>query len=201
MNVYFSFISRLFLAMGYSGWVLLFDEAELIGRLGKKARLKAYKNMYDFLFPKEQLTATYTIFTLTESYIEDVIEGKHEYDNLDAAAFELQDREKIEKTLQSLVSAKPLQPLSKDEIGVVMEKLLDFYKRAYDWWPDIDMRELLKRTDNRGYLLRTRIRAAVECLDQLYQYNEVTDIKINDLGQVSYEEDTPSLECVLQDIE
>jgi hypothetical protein len=45
-----------------------------------------------------------------------------------------------------------------------------------------------------SYLLRTRIRAAVECLDQLYQHNAVGDIRINNLGEISYEEDLPSLE-------
>ena len=38
---YFSFMSTLFRRIGYAGWVILFDEAELIGRLGTKARQKA----------------------------------------------------------------------------------------------------------------------------------------------------------------
>lgn len=198
MDSYFSMISRLFLAMGYSGWVILFDEAELIGRLGKKARLKAYKNMASFLFPSESRQATYSIFAMTASYIEDVIESKHEFENLKEALLEPKDHEAVEKTLRSIVSAKQLQPLSKEEILMVMEKLMDFYKKAYDWHPDIDMREILKSTDNRGYLLRTRIRACVECLDQLYQYNEVSDIRINELGQASYEEDIPSLEELME---
>lgn len=32
---YFAFMSTLFRRLGYAGWVILFDEAELIGRLGK----------------------------------------------------------------------------------------------------------------------------------------------------------------------
>ncbi|MEG1584695.1 MAG: DUF2791 family P-loop domain-containing protein, partial [Anaerovorax sp.] len=43
---YFGFFSHLFTKMGYDGWLILFDETELIGRLGKKSRLTAYKNMY-----------------------------------------------------------------------------------------------------------------------------------------------------------
>jgi hypothetical protein len=31
-------------------------------------------------------------------------------------------------------------------------------------------------------------------LDQLYQYNKVADISIDNLGNVSYEEDIPELE-------
>jgi len=197
MKIYFSMVSRLFLEMGYSGWVLLFDETELVGRLGKKARLKAYRHMADFIFPDAGLDAVYTVFALTASYAEDVIEGKHEFDNLAASDLDPADKSAIERVLNALMTAEQLQPLNKQEIGMVMATLQDFYKRAYDWAPTIDMDEILKRTDHRGYLLRTKIRAAVECLDQLYQYNRVSDIRINTLGEISYEEDLPSLDKLL----
>lgn len=198
MDSYFSMVGRLFLEMGYSGWLILFDEAELIGRLGKKARLNAYKNMASFLFPKNEREAVYSVFALSSSYAEDVIEGKHEFDNLDAALFPPDENAAIKKVLQALMAAEQLPPLNKQEIQTVMDTLLDFYTRAYNWHPNIDIAEIVKRTDHRGYLLRTRIRAAVECLDQLYQYNQVADIKINALGEVSYEEDLPSLEGVVE---
>lgn len=194
MSDYFSMMSRLFQCMGYSGWVILVDEAELIRGLGKKARLKAYRNMAGFLFPDAKQQATYSIFTMTDDYYDDVIEGKNEFDNLNESDFEQADRELVEKALEGIASAKQLVQLDKEEILMIMEKLIDFYKKAYDWHQEIDMGEILLRTDNRGYLLRTRIRACVEYLDQLYQYNEVSDIKINELGQASYEEDVPSLE-------
>ena len=194
MGIYFSMISRLFLEMGYNGWVILFDETELVGRLAKQARLKAYKNMADFLFPKNEREATYTIFALTSSFAEDVIEGKHEFDNLNAAELEPEDRASAKRVLESLIAAEQLQPLNKQEIESVMVSLFDFYTRAYNWHPDLDIGEIVKRTDHRGFLLRTRIRAAVEYLDQLLEYNQVADIKINELGAVSYEEDIPSLE-------
>ena len=194
MDTYFSMVGRLFLEMGYNGWVILFDEAELIGRLGKKSRLKAYRNMADFLFPKSEREAVYTVFALTSSYAEDVIEGKHEFDNLESAGFEPEDYNHIKRVLQSLMGAEQLQPLNTQEIQTVMAALLDFYSRAYDWYPNLDINEILKHTDHRGNLLRTKIRAAVECLDQLYQYNHVADIRISALGEVSYEEDLPSLD-------
>lgn len=40
-----------------------------------------------------------------------------------------------------------------------------------------------------GFMLRTRIRAAIELLDQLYQYGEAGKIRITELGQESFEED------------
>jgi len=197
MGSYYSMISRLFIEMGYKGWVILFDEAELVGRLGKKARLNAYKNMAEFLFPKSEREAVLSVFALSSSYAEDVIESKHEFENLEAANFPPDEQAVIKKAMHALLAAEQLQPLSKQEIQTVMETLLDFYTRAYNWHPNIDITEILKRTDHRGYLLRTRIRAAVECLDQLYQYNQVADISINALGEVSYEEDLPSLDGVL----
>lgn len=46
-----------------------------------------------------------------------------------------------------------------------------------------------------GYLLRTRIRSTIEFLDQLYQYGEAGDTKIDELGKETFEEDeTPSLD-------
>lgn len=80
---YFSFLSRLFRLMGYNGWVILIDETELIGRLSKKARLNAYRNMAQFLLPDERLEGIYTLFALGASYTEDVIETKHDYENLE----------------------------------------------------------------------------------------------------------------------
>jgi len=198
MHIYFSMLSRLFLELGYNGWVILFDEAELIGRLGKKARLKAYRNMADFLYPKENFEGVYTMFALTASYIEDVIEGKHEFDNLHSAELADEDHQAVDKVLKALMVADQLQPLISQEIEAAMELLLDFYSRAYNWHPGIDMKEILKRSEHRGYLLRTRIRAAVEYLDQLYQYNQVSDIRINELGKLSYEEDLVSLEGILE---
>ena len=75
---YFSFMSYLFTQMGYHGWVILLDETELIGRLGKKARLNAYRNMADFLLSDRCPERTFSLFALSSSYVEDVIEGKHE---------------------------------------------------------------------------------------------------------------------------
>lgn len=136
---YFSFMSHLFTQMGYHGWVILIDETELMGRLGKKARLNAYRNMADFLLPERCPESTFSIFALSASYAEDVIEGKHEYENL---------------SIDSLAEA----------------------------------------TQSGGYLLRTKIRAAIEFLDQLYQYGKAGKTTINELGEEVYTEDVPVIE-------
>jgi len=195
MGDYFAMLSHLFLQLGYDGWVILFDETELTGRLGKKTRLNAYKNMAAFLFPSDYslLQSTFSLFTVTDSYVEEVIERKHEYENLNEAAFEPKDAEAARRSLDAIESAVQLKPLNKSEVFQIIEKLTEFYKNAYDWRPNISLPDLYASADNRGYLLRTRIRAVVECLDQLYQYNQMGNLRIDELGAMNYEEDIPEL--------
>ena len=189
---YFSFLSRLFRLMGYNGWVILIDETELIGRLSKKARLNAYRNMAQFLLPDERLEGIYTLFALGASYTEDVIETKHDYENLEEIYPEQQ--EPIRTVLNLITRAQQLAPLTDSEIREVLKKIQVFHGRAYDWNPNISMGTILAATQSGGYLLRTKLRAAIELLDQLYQYGEAGNTRINELGQETFEEDVPSLE-------
>ena len=191
---YFSFMSHLFTQMGYQGWVILVDEAELIGRLGKKARLNAYRNMARFLLPNEGLESVFTMFALSASYIEDVIEGKHDYENL--AELFPEEPEPMRTVLELLRKAPQLHPLTRTEFLEVLEKLKDFHGRAYQWEPQVSVDTLEKITQSGGYLLRTRIRAAIEYLDQLYQYGDSANTVITELAEESYGEEIPSLEVL-----
>ncbi len=189
---YFSFMSHLFLQMGYHGWVILIDETELMGRLGKKARLNAYRNMAQFLLPEKCPESAFTIFALSASYTEDVIEGKHEYENLEAIY--PNEQEPIKTVLDLLVRAPQLLPLTKDEVNEVLCKIQDFHGRAYGWTPNLSVASLAESTQSGGYLLRTKIRAAIEFLDQLYQYGKAGKTTINELGQETFAEDVPEIE-------
>lgn len=189
---YFSFMSYLFTQMGYHGWVILLDETELIGRLGKKARLNAYRNMADFLLSDQCPERTFSLFALSSSYVEDVIEGKHEYENLEAVYPE--EPEPARTILNLLEGAPQLLPLTKEEIHEVLRKIQEFHGRAYNWTPALSIETLEEAIQSGGYLLRTRIRAAIEFLDQLYQYGKAGRTTINELGKESFTEDVPSLE-------
>lgn len=189
---YFSFMSHLFLQMGYHGWVILIDETELMGRLGKKARLNAYRNMAQFLLPEKCPESAFTIFALSASYTEDVIEGKHEYENLEAIYPD--EPEPIKTVLDLLVRAPQLLPLTKDEVNEVLCKIQDFHGRAYGWTPNLSVASLAESTQSGGYLLRTKIRVAIEFLDQLYQYGKAGKTTINELGQETFAEDVPEIE-------
>ncbi|MBQ6720994.1 MAG: DUF2791 family P-loop domain-containing protein [Clostridia bacterium] len=191
---YFSFLSRLVTAMGYNGWVILIDEVELIGRTGKKARQNAYRNMYRFLKPTS-LHATYTMFAVSSMYQDDVIEKKHEYENLEAIF--PNDMEPGKTVLDAIVSAEQLNPLTRDEISEVISRIIDFHAKAYDWKPDLDVGKVVEVAQEGGSLLRTKLRSAIEYLDQKYLYGDGGHVSVGALEQedLSAEEaDVPSLD-------
>lgn len=189
---YFKFMSHLFTLMGYHGWVILIDETELMGRLGKKARLNAYRNMARFLLPERCPENAFSIFALSASYTEDVIEAKHEYENLEAVYPD--EPEPARTVLDLLVKAPQLVPLTKEEINNVLGKIQDFHGRAYEWTPNVSLASLTESTQSGGYLLRTKIRAAIEFLDQLYQYGKAGNTTVNELGEETFTEDVPLLD-------
>ena len=189
---YISFMSHLFTQMGYKGWAILIDETELMGRLGRKARLNAYRNMAGFLLPDQCPEMTFSIFALSASYVEDVIEGKHEYMNLEEIYPE--EQEPARSVLDMLTKAPQLLPLTKEEINEVLCKIQDFHGKAYEWTPNLSAASLAASTQSGGYLLRTKIRAAIEFLDQLYQYGKAGDTAVNELGEETFEEDVPAID-------
>lgn len=191
---YFSFMSHLFTQMGYHGWVILVDETELMGRLGKKARLNAYRNMARFLLPEPSLESTFSIFALSASYVEDVIEAKREVENLEQIYPE--EPEPARTVLDLLVRAPQLAPLTKEEIKQVLSKIQEFHGKAYEWTPNLSPETLVGATQSGGYLLRTKIRAAIEFLDQLYQYGKAGKTAVNALGEETFAEDVPLIEEV-----
>ncbi len=192
---YFAFVSTLFRRVGLRGWVLLFDEAELVGRLGKNARMKSYRAMQDFLQPGGRLEGVFSLFAFSTSFTEEVVDRKHEFEN--AEAFYAEDPAGLKATkatLNGVINAPELASLTRQEIMSVMSGIQEFHGMAYDWHPQLTPETIYENTQGVGYLLRTRIRAAIEMLDQLYQYGEVGRVKITELGRESFEEeDTPEL--------
>ena len=100
--------------------------------------------------------------------------------------------------IELLKRAPQLHPLTRTEFQEVLEKLADFHSRAYQWQPRVTVAELEKITQSGGYLLRTKIRAAIEYLDQMYQYGECHGTEVSQLTAESYGEEVPSL-AVLQE--
>ena len=192
---YFYFMSHLFRKLGYDGWVILFDEAELIGRFSKKARMKSYAQIQRFLSPDRRLEGVFSLFAMSSSFTEDVIDKRNEFENVKQTyAEDDPDRAAAEKTLNAILKAPELAPLTREEIGEVLLRVQEFHGRAYDWTPSVSEETLYKATQAGGYLLRTKIRIAIEFLDQLYQYGVAGNTTITELGKETLDEETPLLE-------
>lgn len=193
---YFYFLSHLLRVLGCDGWVLLFDEAELLGRLGKKARAKSYANLQGFLKPAPKLEGTFSLFAFSASYAEDVIEKKREAGNVEAVfADEPELLKAAQASLAAILNAPELAPLTRAEVLRTLESIRDFHFRAYEWRTELSAEALYAATEAGGYLLRTRIRAAIELLDQLYQYGNASDVRVSALTGERYDEedDVPEL--------
>lgn len=192
---YFYFTSHLLKTLGYGGWVLLFDEAELLGGMGKKTRAKSYVQLQRFLKPSPKLEGVFSLFAFSSSYAEDVIDAKKEFENAEAVFGE--DRESLtaaKSVLNGILNAPELMPLTREETLQVLLSIQDFHGRAYGWKPEVSADTIYQVTESGGYLLRTRIRSAIEFFDQLYQYGEAGKTKVTKLGKETYDEDdTPEL--------
>ena len=151
--------------------------------------------MQSFLKPAAKMERVFSLFALSSSYVEDVIDKKNEFANVEEA-FSDDPAAKAEATatLNAMLNAPELAPLSKSEILQVLMQIQKFHGEAYDWKPEVSAETLYAATEAGGYLLRTKIRAAIELFDQLYQYGEAGKIRVTELGKESFEEDeTPEL--------
>ena len=74
----FQFAARLMQAAGYAGWILLIDEAELIGRYSMNQRAKSYAEVARLmnLDGGPTIPGLGTVLALTNDFREDVIEKK-----------------------------------------------------------------------------------------------------------------------------
>ncbi len=186
---YFVFMAKLFKTMGYKGWVILFDEAELIGRMARKSRENAYLNINRFLNPVSSLESVYSVFAFSSSFTDEVIAGKNEYSSVSLSGRPEEEIKAITETLDRITGGSELASLSKEELETSITSIVDLYKRAYERDIECSIPQLLDVASKSGFLLRTKIRAVIEALDQIYQYGnmgsvEATNVQKEDISEV-----------------
>lgn len=195
---YFRLLDMLVSARGFTGWVILFDEAELIGKLGLASRARAYANVTRFLAGDYGLSRTYTLFAFANSYFAEVLRGRN--DMIVAPEwFRVRDDEDSARMasqgLDAIADADNLQPLSKTELGKIMAQIVDAHAHAYAWTPPLDGESLWGKVAMRfpspDTKLRTRVRAAVHWLDHLMQYGEDPAISFSGLVEETLVPDWP----------
>ena len=67
--------------------------------------------------------------------------------------------------------------------------IVELHELAYNWKSNISLDQLINKCEKSGFLLRTKLRAVIEHLDQLYQYGDLAEISTGELKNESYDED------------
>lgn len=158
----FRFLARLFAATGASGWVLLFDEVELVGRYSPLQRGRAYAELADWLRadPEDPGSPLVSVLAMTDDYDAAVLTDKAdrtlvpaklrakqtpEYDAIAAAAED--GMRAIERDMRLL------SPPDDAELDRAYGQLKALHAEAFGWDPpDVGGLQRLGATRMRQYV-------------------------------------------------
>ncbi len=150
------FLSALFHAAGFTGWCLLFDEVELIGRYTPLRRALAYSWLATWL-GLEQARAFPGIvaaYAITDDFVAAVIHEREDAFRL-TERLRLKDRHReadlaaaaIQHIIETVGTRRLRAPVA-DDLAKASLRLAGIYRDAYDWEPplDTDQERLATRT-------------------------------------------------------
>lgn len=140
----FVFVSRLIRAAGYSGWVLLIDEVELIGRYSLIQRARSYAEVKRWIEGSsvDPAAPLITVLTTVDDYEGEVLTGKDDYNKLPE---KLLAKEKIEYTQLSAEARVGMNILANEQIAIhapdsaeldaTYEAIRKIHAEAFGWEP------------------------------------------------------------------
>jgi hypothetical protein len=195
----FRFIPRLMQTVGYSGWVILIDEIELIGNYSFRQRAKSYAELARWMgqLKDGNYSGLATVLAITEDFQSAILEDKNDLENipgkLKALAVSDSQREladQAEKGMRTILrnSFQLIEP-NEDFLRQTLKKVCGIYSRAYGWDPPLELS--LNRDIQKSMRVYIREWITEWDLKRLYP-NYSTSIEIGELRPV-YVED-PDLE-------
>lgn len=137
----FRFAARLMQAAGYGGWVLLFDEIELIGRYTRLQRARSYPEVWRWLaaLEEEGLVGLAVVMAVTSDFDRAVIRDKNDEELVPARL-----RERGEEALAAraelamrLIEHEAVRLRQPDEtvLDDTYQRLREIHGTAYGWEP------------------------------------------------------------------
>jgi len=158
----FKFATRLIMAAGYAGWVLLIDELELIGRYSQKQRGKSYAELARWMGKLEgwETIGLATIGSIIDSFALEVLDGKNDFERVPGKLMaggsgdEHLLASQAERGMRIIErDAIPLTSPDNSLLQTVYEKIKSIYADAYEWDPpDVTGLERLQATTMRQYV-------------------------------------------------
>lgn len=156
------FLSRLLRAAGYAGWVVLFDEVELIGRYSALQRGRSYAELARWLGadPDDPSAPLAAVLAMTDDFEAFVLSGKEDRTKIPAR---LRGKQTQEWDKLARLAEKGLRNISRDlllleqpdaaELDRAYAVLKDLHGVAYGWTPpDVPGLERLGATRMRQYV-------------------------------------------------
>ncbi|MHB1463420.1 MAG: BREX system ATP-binding domain-containing protein [Armatimonadota bacterium] len=185
----FEFLSRFFRSAGYKGWLILFDEGEIIARYSLRQRARAYAHLsqlFNHVNPRDGLAV---VLAMSNDYIGQILYGRNDRDNI---------RAKLELTRDAAIV--PLAEQGMDIIqrngylihGYTPEQVDDVYRcvrslyaDAYSWaTPDLEQRPEVLPSDS----MRKHIRTWINAWDFRRLYDISVDLVAEEITP-NYDED------------
>jgi len=140
----FKFASRLIIAAGYAGWVLLIDEAELIGRYSLLQRAKSYAELARWMGKLEDdiYTGLTTAFAITEDFQSIILEGNDDFEKVPGrlrakgTEGDLLLASQAERGMRVIQNeAIRLKSPDTEALNQTYEKIRAIHAKAYEWTP------------------------------------------------------------------
>ena len=156
------FLPRLLRAGGHAGWVVLFDEVELIGRYSLLQRGRSYAELARWLDgnPGVEGEPLITVAAITDDFETAVLSGKNDRESLPRRLRDKQTEEYAEMAALAEVGMRhierdllPLVPPDQAELERAYRTLRQLHGGAYGWEPpDVPGLEQLGATRMRQYV-------------------------------------------------
>lgn len=158
----FRFLARLFVAAGCQGWILLFDEVELIGRYTLLQRGRSYAQLTDWLLPDPDDPAAplATVLAMTDDYDAAVLTEKNDRELIPTKLHAKQQAQWDQvadraQTGMRLIERDMvlLQQPDAAELERTYQRLKALHSQAFGWdAPDVAGLERLGATQMRQYV-------------------------------------------------
>lgn len=188
----FKFASRLMVAAGYAGWVLLIDEVELIGCYSLMQRAKSYAELARWMGKLEgaNFAGLTAVLAITTDFEEKILREREDLDKVPgklrarASESDLLLASQAERGMRIIERERaPLKAPDSTVLEQTYEKVRSIHAKAYAWEPPpVSSVELLRATGTRmrEYVKRWITEWDLKRLDPGYKPEiEGTELKPN----------------------
>lgn len=193
----YQFLSQLLVASGFSGWILLVDEVELIGRYSFTQRARSYAEAARLLgaIDEYRIPGFASALAITSAYQSEVMDEKQDEERIANGFGSSEEREDLLLAVQAHLGVQKIRQIPQEnmvladdiDLREIFDKCRSVYGHSYEWTPPEDFEV------NPTWRIRQHIKRWINTWDLLRLFEDIQpQIQVNSLEQ-TYTED-PDLE-------